>query len=577
MNPADLKTGIITLGIILVGGLVGGKLAGIWHLPRVTGYLVAGLLIGPSFARLTGLPQLIGTQALDSLRIVSDIALGLIMLNIGGQCRTEHLKRWKQRLIWFACGEIALSFLLVSATAVLLNLAVMQTTLPGYSLWQTSLTLALLLGVIGIATAPGATLMVIREYEADGPVTHTALTLVGINNVVSILAFIASCILHPAKSVWSMLWLMSGPLLLGGLAGFAVSVWAQRLESADEHRLLLLGAVFAAGGMARWLGISPLLTTLMLGLVLGNSSPRWHRLVEALRQIDYPLYVIFFVIAGANLHLETLSHLGLLGLGYVASRSAGKLIGARLGARLGGFSATRGYNTGFTLMAQAGVAIGLAATLAREWPAGGRMIETIVLGAVVVFELVGPLAIRFGLVRSGEVPILSLLQKRAPQGTMEGLHNVAQHFRASLGIPTGHRIKDPGDILVKHIMRRNIETILNNTPFNELLHVIAHSRYDRFPVVDADDRFIGMINFTEIRNLLFEPSLANLVVANDLASEPRVAFTPDQSLREVLEVVNRHRDITYFPVVADSEPERLLGVLSQNDLVAAFRRQNNSK
>ena len=107
MNPADLKTGIITLGIILVGGLVGGKLAGIWHLPRVTGYLVAGLLIGPSFARLTGLPQLIGTQALDSLRIVSDIALGLIMLNIGGQCRTEHLKRWKQRLIWFACGEIA--------------------------------------------------------------------------------------------------------------------------------------------------------------------------------------------------------------------------------------------------------------------------------------------------------------------------------------------------------------------------------------------------------------------------------------------------------------------------------------
>ena len=100
-----------------------------------------------------------------------------------------------------------------------------------------------------------------------------------------------------------MLWLMSGPLLLGNLAGFAVSVWAQRLESADEHRLLLLGAVFAAGGMARWLGISPLLTTLMLGLVLGNSSPRWHRLVEALRQIDYPLYVIFFVIAGANLHL----------------------------------------------------------------------------------------------------------------------------------------------------------------------------------------------------------------------------------------------------------------------------------
>ena len=299
--------------------------------------------------------------------------------------------------------------------------------------------------------------------------------------------------------------------------------------------------------------------------------------MEALRHIDYPLYVVFFVIAGANLHIETLGHIGLLGLGYVAARSAGKLLGARLGAQLGGFSAMRGYNTGFTLMAQAGVAIGLAATLAGEWPAGGRMIETIVLGAVVVFELVGPLAIRFGLVRSGEVPILSLLQKKAPQGTVEGLHNVVQHFRTALGIPAGHRLKDPGDILVKHIMRRNIETILNSTPFNDLLHIIAHSRYDRFPVVDDADRFVGMINFTEIRNLLFEPSLANLVVASDLASEPKVAFTPNQSLREALDLLNRHRDITYFPVVADGEPDRLLGILSQNDLVAAFRRQHNLK
>ena len=175
------------------------------------------------------------------------------------------------------------------------------------------------------------------------------------------------------------------------------------------------------------------------------------------------------------------------------------------------------------------------------------------------------------------MPILSLLQKKAPQGTVEGLHNVVQHFRTALGIPAGHRLKDPGDILVKHIMRRNIETILNSTPFNDLLHIIAHSRYDRFPVVDDADRFVGMINFTEIRNLLFEPSLANLVVASDLASEPKVAFTPNQSLREALDLLNRHRQITYFPVVADGEPDRLLGILSQNDLVAAFRRQHNLK
>jgi len=565
---------ISALAVIYFGALIGGRVAGLFHVPRVTGYLLAGLLLGPSFAHLCGLPQLITPAALDQLRLISDVALGLILLNIGGECRTEHLKRWKQRILWFACGEIGLTFTLVVFSVALLNLFVMHTTLPGLSLWQTSVAFALLLGVIAIATAPAATLMVVREYEADGPVTHTALTLVGLNNIVSILAFIAIChwLLQPDEGAGVMLWQMVGPLLIGALIGFIVSIWAQRLESANEQKLLLLGSVFAVIAAGRLLGISPLLGALMLGVVLANSSPRWHRLVESLRQIDYPLYVAFFVIAGANLHLETLRHLGLLGIVYVLARTLGKLLGARLGARLGRFSSNRGFCTGFTLLAQAGVAIGLAATLAQKWPEGGHLLQSIVLGSVVLFELIGPLAIRFGLVRAGEVPILSLLEKRAPQGAIEGLHNVVQHFRSSLGIPVGHQLRDPGDILVKHIMRRNVETIVNSTPFNELLHIIAHSRYDRFPVVDVDSHFVGMINYTEIRNLLFEPGLANLVVASDLAGERHIAMHPDQTLRDALEVLQKYRYISYFPVIDPEQPKLLLGILSQNDLLAAFRR-----
>ncbi len=565
------------LGVILLGGLAGGRLAGLFHVPRVTGYLLVGLLIGPSFAHLTGLPELIAGTTLADLRIVTDLALGLILLNIGGQCRIEHLKHWKQRILWFAGGEIGLTFILVALTVAILNLTVLQKALPGLSLGKTTLIFSLLLGVIAIATAPAATLMVIQEYGAEGSVTNTALTLVGFNNLLSILAFIGAghWLLRPAEGVGVMLWQMFGPLLTGSLIGFVASVWAQRLEGANEQRLLLIGTVLVVNGVCRWLGISPLLASLVLGLVMASSSPRWHRLIDTLNQIEFPLYVAFFVIAGANLHLETLLHLGLLGAGYIAARTLGKFAGARLGARLGGFTSHRGHWIGFTLLAQAGVAIGLAGTLAREWPTGGRMIETIVLGSVVVFELFGPLSIRHGLVKAGEVPILSLLQKRAPQGTLEGLHTVVQHFRSSLGIPAGRQIRDPGDILVKHIMRRNVETILNSTPFNQLLHLIAHSRYDRFPVVDADGRFVGMIDYTEIRNLLFEPGLANLVVASDLARKPPVAFFPDQSLREALDLLKNHRNVSYFPVIAPVEPDRLLGILSQNDLIAAFRRHEN--
>ncbi|MEJ2519389.1 MAG: CBS domain-containing protein [Desulfuromonadales bacterium] len=278
------------------------------------------------------------------------------------------------------------------------------------------------------------------------------------------------------------------------------------------------------------------------------------------------------MLAGANLHIETLTHIGLLGVAYVLARTAGKWLGAALGARLGHFGSNERAYIGWTLMAQAGVAIGLASQLAHNWPAGGKLLETVILGSVVIFELIGPLAVRHGLVRSGEVPILALLQKKAPVGALEGLHNVVQHFRKELGVPVGHHIQDPGDILVRHIMRQNVETVRHSTPYYALLKHIAHSRYDRFPVVDENNHFVGMIDYTEIRNLLFEPALVPLVVAGDLTTPVSYALRPDQPLREALQTLKEHRNVSYFPVVATDNPQKLVGILSQNDVLAAFRR-----
>jgi len=565
---------LTALAILFLGALAGGRLAAACRLPRVTGYLLAGLVVGPSFTHLAGLPPLITRDALFELRILSDVALTLIMMHIGGQFRTENLRRWKHRIALFSLGEAGLTFVLVAAGVLIVNLAVVQKTVDHLSLWQTSICFAFFLGIIAVATAPAATLMVIREYEAEGPVTSSVLTLVGLNNLLSVLGFAvaAHLLIRPEEGLVVLLAKMTAPLILGGAFGFVLSVWAQRLELASEYKVLLLGGVAAASGLCRSLEIDPLLTALTLGMVLANSSPRWHRLVEALQQVDYPLYVAFFVLAGANLHIETLAHLGFLGLVYVLARTLGKVLGARWGAALGAFGSRERRNVGFTLLAQAGVAIGLAASLSRQWPEGGMLVESVVLGAVVVFELIGPLAVRHGLVQVGEVPILSLLRKKAPQGAIEGLHNVVQHFRTSLGLPAGHQVNDPGDILVRHVMRQNVETLLDSTPFNELLRHISHSRYDRFPVVDQNGNFVGMINYTEIRNLLFDPSLSNLLVASDLVSRPHHALNPDQPLREALTTLQRNRDLSFFPVIDREQPDRLLGILSQNDVLAAFRR-----
>lgn len=562
------------LTCIFLGALVGGRLAALCHVPRVTGYLLVGLLLGPSFTRLAGLPPLIPAAALVELRPLSDIGLALILMNIGGLFQLEQLRRWRHRILVFSAGEMVLTFLFVAGATLIANLFLLHRTVPGLDLWNTSLTFALLLGIIAVATAPAATLMVIREYEADGPVTGTVLTLVGFNNLASVLGFavLTHLLIRPEESLTILAVRMLGPIAIGALLGFLLSVWAQRLELASEHKVLLLGGVTACSAACRHFGIDPLLASLALGIALANSSPRWHQLLDSLRQVDYLLYIAFFVLAGANLHLESLAHIGLLGIAYVLARTLGKWLGAVIGARLGAFGRREQNYVGLTLLAQAGVAIGLAGSLVHAWPQGGRLVETIVLGSVVIFELVGPLAVRHGLVRAGEVPILSLLQKRAPQGAIEGLHSVAQHFRSSLGLPAGHQLRDPGDILVRHIMRQNVETVANATPFNELLRFIAHSRYDRFPVVDAEQRFLGMINYTEIRNLLFEPALMPLVVAGDLLAANPYAIAPDASLREALKTLQQHRDVSYYPVLDPAEPQRLLGILSQNDLLAAFRR-----
>ncbi len=574
--PVDSFHIISALAVILVAALIGGRFASFCRIPRVTGYLLAGLLVGPSFAGLFNLPQLISLPALEELRLISDIALALILMNIGGQLRTENLRRWKQRIAIFSLTEVILTAALVGITISIANQFIVQQTVTGLSLTHTSLLFGLFTGTISIATAPAATLMVVREYEAEGPVTRLVLTLVSLNNLFSVFAFsiAAQLFISSGGGLVSIIYQLFLPLLLGGVFGFIMSLWAQRIELPSEHKILLLGGVTAVAVISRSLGLEPLLSCLALGMILADSSPRWDRLVKALNEVDYPLYVVFFVLAGANLHIETLAHIGLLGITYVLARTCGKLVGASLGARLGKFGQREQSWVGMTLLAQAGMAIGLAATLSKQWPEGGKLVETIILGSVVVFELFGPLAVRCGLVRAGEVPLLSLLRKRAPQSGMEGLHSIANHFRNNLGLPAGHKLENPGDILVRHIMRLNVETIHHGAAFQELLNIIAHSRYDRFPVVDDEQNFVGIINYTEIRNLLFEPSLSNLLVARDLTSSAHQSIAPDTPLREALKTLKKKRNISYFPVIDPEEPKKLLGILSQNDVLAAFRRLN---
>ncbi len=271
---------LTAISFVFLGALVGGRLASVCHIPRVTGYLLTGLLIGPSFAHLTNLPVLLPPEILLELRPLSEMALALILMHIGGLFEIRHLDRWRHRILLFSASEILLTFFLVFGAVLTVNLAFLQKVVPGLTLWQTSLAFAFFLGIIAVATAPAATLMVIREYEAEGPVTSVVLTLVGFNNLVSVLGFavLAHIFIFPGETFAVLVMRMGGPILVGAFLGFAMSVWAQRLELPSENKILMLGGVAINVAICRALQIDPLLASMVLGMTLANSCPRWPRL-----------------------------------------------------------------------------------------------------------------------------------------------------------------------------------------------------------------------------------------------------------------------------------------------------------
>ena len=566
---------LISLAALLFIALYVGRLAARFHIPRVTGYIITGLLLGPSISSLLHIPALLSQTAISRMQVMSDVALALILMTIGMQFRGENFKRWRHRVLIFSGFEIFITFLLVGVSTFVVNQLMVHQTLDGTSgILESSYHLGLFLGVIAIATAPAATLLVIREYESKGSVTDIVMCLVGLNNLLTIIAFnvVVHFSLTPENSLWTMFFHILLPLAIGAAVGFFMSVWAQRLDAIREYQILMLGGVAVVGGLCHLIRIDSLLGCFACGAMLANASPKSRAILDALKRFDYALYVIFFVIAGANLHLNALMHIGLLGITYVIARSLGKGLGCWLGAKLGQYSDIHQRWTGLTMLAQAGVAIGLSMNLRNIWPTGGHVIETIVLGSVVIFELIGPIGIRLGLIHAGEIPLLTLLAKKAPVGSFEGLHHVVAYFRASLGLPSHHKVGSAADILVKHIMRQNVETIREDTHFQEVLRQIAHSRYDRFPIVDRNGNFKGVIDYSDIRDVLFDPSLTNLIVAIDLVKPEPLAVRPNQTLGEVLEIFNLHKNISYLPVIDEEHTNQLLGIINQNDVLAAFRR-----
>lgn len=382
-------------------GLLLTRLAKKVNLPNVTAYLIAGLIVGPYCLNLFSESMLAGISELTS------IALGFIAFSIGGEFKWESLKR---------VGVKALIITIFQALAALAAVDVVL-ILCGFDL-----PLSLTLGAIATATAPAATLMVVRQYRAQGTMTNTLLSVVAMDDAIGLAAFAISLAMAQsltsgaAPTVQNML---ISPLLeiglslvVGAALGTVLSFLLRFFRSRANRLSLMIAAVFAGVALSDCWGLSALLTCMAIGAAMVNLRADSGALIENTDRWTPPLFMLFFIISGAELDLQVLTNVGLLGVLYLVARSLGKYFGSALGACVVKSEPKIRKYLGLTLLPQAGVAIGMAQVVIAKLPEYGEVIRAVVLCATLVYELVGPVITRIALSRAGEIPADALPERK---------------------------------------------------------------------------------------------------------------------------------------------------------------------
>ena len=385
---------ILGLGIILLVGLFLSRLINKLKIPSITAYLVAGILLGPHVFNC------LSQSLLQSSGLISSIVLSFIAFTIGQHFSREVFSSIGKRVLWISIAAAVLPWLLISVVF--------------FTLLKQPLHLSIIFGAIAAATAPAATVMVVRQYNAKGPFTEALLGIVAIDDAWCLIIFAISVAIGEGlrcqaassililKAVMYAICEIIGAVILSGVIGFILHRLARYVRTQGELLTYTVGLIMLNTGLAIHWNLSVLLANMFLGAIVVNINRENIRFFNILRSLDHPLYLIFFVIAGAQLQIPLLAKLGLIGLSYLILRVVGKMTGAWLGAVISGADKVTRRFMGLGLLPQAGVALGAALVAQARFPDIGDYVLTTIVATTVIYELIGPVCTRIALVKAGE-------------------------------------------------------------------------------------------------------------------------------------------------------------------------------
>ncbi len=523
---------LLAIGFAIFFGTVGARLFQKVRIPQVVGYIVIGLILGRSGF------DLIDSVTIDALTPFNYFALGLIGFMIGGELHREVFRKYGGQFLTIllsqGIGAFVLVSLLVGAVAMIFTRDV-----------RLSAALGMIFGAIASATAPAATASVLWECKARGPLTTMVFAIIALDDglalvLYSLAASAAAAIIGLGDGgllaiLGRALRELAGGALLGAVAGLVLNFVLRRAGARENSLTFTIGAVALVVGAGRWLGVDVILASMALGMTLTNFAQR--RSNEAFRIVQRfapPIYVLFFVVVGAQLHVQGMPlWVWALAPAYLVARTAAKIVGANLGARWAGATATVRKYLGLCLFSQGGVAVGLSIMAAARFPSeiGTPVIMVIALTTLVV-ELIAP-------------PCVKIAIKRAREDGLDVTEDdLARSSRAG------------------EVMDRTAPTFSEGARLADILRTIAETSATSYAVTDPKGDLLGVITLQDLKQSFSAEGLTEWLLATDLMRPPVDTITEQTTLIEAMTRMGE-QDLESIPVVAGEDDRRLLGLLGR--------------
>lgn len=401
---------ILAVGILVIAGFFGGLVAKRIRYPRISGYIIVGMLLSPSI--LNVIPsQLIR----EDLSVITDIVLGVIAYLIGGSLSIERLKKLGKNIVTIAPFEALGAWIFVTLLILSLGHFVIKFDISNPNFYQTYLPMAIIIGAISSATAPAAILAIIHEYRAKGTLTTTLLGVVALDDAFAIISFaiatsIAAVLIIgvEALSLYQMfivpMFDVVGSLLLGAGFGFTLVYMSRFSKTRKTLLVTVLGMIMLSIGTAKFLGISSLLANMAMGFVIVNKMRPSEKMFAVISDIEDVIFAVFFTLAGAHFDLGVVKTAGILALLIVIGRFSGKFVGARIGATISQAPTVVRKYLGFALLPKAGVTIGLVLLTQQNsaFSIIGSIMVNAILASVIINELIAPPLTKYALFKAGE-------------------------------------------------------------------------------------------------------------------------------------------------------------------------------